>query len=140
MRPDQDSGGFKGIFARWALTFTRDNHITSYDSWFRLNADMAWSQRSAAGIVDWHWTAKTGGGALYSWDCSPAVAMMEALLPARGRCNCPFATRMLHARGGPQAKTPPARVQPHLSARAAAAGTASAPRLLRAAPRAARLG
>jgi hypothetical protein len=83
VKPDQDSGGFKGIFARWALAFTRGNHITSYDSWFRLNADMAWSQRNAAGIVGWQWTAKTGTDAPYSWDSSSAVAMMEALLPTR---------------------------------------------------------
>jgi uncharacterized protein YyaL (SSP411 family) len=83
VKPDQDSGGFKGIFARWALAFTRDNHITSYDPWFRLNADMAWSQRNAADVVGWQWTAKTGTDALYSWDCSAAVAMMEVLLPAR---------------------------------------------------------
>jgi predicted alpha-1,6-mannanase (GH76 family) len=82
-RPDQDSGGFKGIFARWALAFTRANHITSFDSWFRLNADMAWSERNAAGLVGWHWAAKTGTDAPYSWDCSAVVAMMEALLPAR---------------------------------------------------------
>ena len=57
--------------------------ITSYDPWFRLNADMAWSQRNAADVVGWQWTAKTGTDALYSWDCSAAVAMMEVLLPAR---------------------------------------------------------
>ena len=46
-RRDEDSGGFKGIFARWALTFTRDNHISRFDSWLRLNADMAWSAADA---------------------------------------------------------------------------------------------
>jgi uncharacterized protein YyaL (SSP411 family) len=84
-KPDQDSGGFKGIFARWAIAFTRQNHITSYDSWFRLNADMAWAQRNNAGIVGWRWTAKTGVDTPYSWDNSSAVAMMEALLPTHGR-------------------------------------------------------
>jgi len=78
---DQDSGGFKGIFARWALTFTRDNSISRFDSWFRLNADTAWSERNSGGVVGWDWRAKTGTGRLYSWDCSSAVAMMEALLP-----------------------------------------------------------
>ena len=82
--PDQDAGGFKGIFARWALRFARDNTISRFDSWFRLNADMAWSERNSGGVVGWDWMAKTGTGTLYSWDCSSAVAMMEALLPAHG--------------------------------------------------------
>ena len=82
--PDQDAGGFKGIFARWALRFARDNTISRFDSWFRLNADMAWSEKNSGGVVGWDWMAKTGTGTLYSWDCSSAVAMMEALLPAHG--------------------------------------------------------
>ncbi len=80
--PNQDTGGFKGIFARWAVRFARDNGITAYDSWFQRNAGAVWAHRNAKGLMGTNWTAPTGNGVLYAFDCSSAVAMMEALLPA----------------------------------------------------------
>ncbi len=79
---NQDTGGFKGIFARWAVRFARDNNITTYDDWFRGNAGAAWARRNAAGLMGTDWSAPTGKGLLYAFDCSSAVAMMEAVLPA----------------------------------------------------------
>ena len=38
--------GFKGIFSRWAVGFAHQNHITTFDPWFRLNAAAAWSHRN----------------------------------------------------------------------------------------------
>ncbi len=37
--PDQDAGGFKGVFARWALDLHAGQPHLRFDSWFRLNAD-----------------------------------------------------------------------------------------------------
>jgi len=81
---NQDTGGFKGIFARWAVRFTRDQHIVAFDPWFRRNAGAAWARRNARGLIGQDWTVPTGNGLQYSWDCSAAVAMLETLLP-KGR-------------------------------------------------------
>jgi predicted alpha-1,6-mannanase (GH76 family) len=81
---NQDTGGFKGIFARWAVRFTRDQRIVAFDPWFRRNAGAAWARRNARGLIGQDWTVPTGNGRLYSWDCSAAVAMLETLLP-KGR-------------------------------------------------------
>jgi predicted alpha-1,6-mannanase (GH76 family) len=76
-----DWGGFKAIFARYAVRFTRNAGITDFDDWFRLNAATAWAHRNRAGLVGYDWTAQTPEGRQYAWDCSSAVAIMEALLP-----------------------------------------------------------
>jgi predicted alpha-1,6-mannanase (GH76 family) len=79
----RDGGGFKGIFARWATKFTRDNHITDYDQWFQSNADAAWSHRNAAQAINEDWTAQTGDdGRLFAFDCSSAVVMLLVSPPA----------------------------------------------------------
>ena len=72
----RDGGGFKGIFARWATKFTRDNHITGYDRWFQSNANAAWSHRNASQTIDEDWTVPTGNGRLFAFDCSSAVVML----------------------------------------------------------------
>jgi predicted alpha-1,6-mannanase (GH76 family) len=74
-----NGGGFKGIFSRWAVRFTRDNHITSFDPWFRLNAETAWANRDRRGLIGQNWTRPTGHGVLFSFDCSSGVVLMEAL-------------------------------------------------------------
>jgi predicted alpha-1,6-mannanase (GH76 family) len=78
--PNKDPGGFKGIFIRWALEFTQQNGIHTFDAWFRENAAVAWSHRNAAGLVGYDWRQAPPSGILYSWDCSSAVAMLEAVL------------------------------------------------------------
>jgi len=72
-------GGFKGIFCRWAVKFVRDDHISSYDAWFQQNADAAWGQRNARGLIGQDWSAQTGSGVLLAWDCSSAVVLLEAI-------------------------------------------------------------
>jgi predicted alpha-1,6-mannanase (GH76 family) len=75
-----DTGGFKGIFARWAVGFTRDNHITAFDAWLRQNADTAWAHRNGSGLVGDDWAQQTSGAAtLGSLDCSSAVVLLLAL-------------------------------------------------------------
>ena len=69
-------GGFKGIFARWAVRFTTDNHVHEFDAWFRDNADAAWSQRNARGLMGSAWTTKTPTGRLRAFDCSSGVVMV----------------------------------------------------------------
>jgi predicted alpha-1,6-mannanase (GH76 family) len=75
-------GGFKGIFARWAVKFTRDNHVSSFAAWFRRNAEVAWKNRNAAGLISQDWSQKTGDVQLFSFDCSSAVVLLEALSSA----------------------------------------------------------
>ncbi|HZL65406.1 MAG TPA: glycoside hydrolase family 76 protein, partial [Thermoleophilia bacterium] len=75
--PDSNGGGFKGIFCRWAVTFTHDNHITSFDAWFQQNASVAWSHRDARGLMGADWSSPTPIGRLYAWDCSAAVVLMQ---------------------------------------------------------------
>jgi predicted alpha-1,6-mannanase (GH76 family) len=75
-------GGFKGIFARWAVRFTQDNRITSYDPWFRQNANSAWDHRNGHGLVGDDWSIQTANGPLVSFGCSSGVVIMEMLSPA----------------------------------------------------------
>ncbi len=81
---DDDGGGFKGIFARWAVRFTRDTGITAYDAWFKRNADVAWENRNARGTSGQDWSMPTGERTLSAFDSSSAVVMMEvsALRPS----------------------------------------------------------
>jgi hypothetical protein len=83
--PNKDPGGFKGIFARWAIWFTHTNHISAYDAWFRLNAAAAWSSRDSRNLTGWDWTAPTRATVLYAWDCSSMPAVLECLLAAPQR-------------------------------------------------------
>ena len=80
--PGQDTGGFKGIFARWAVRFARDNRVGAYDAWFRRNAGVVWVNRNARDLMGLKWDTPTSEGRLYAWDCSSGVAMLETLLPA----------------------------------------------------------
>ncbi len=75
--PDSNGGGFKGIFCRWAVGFVRDNHISSFDGWFQRNADSAWSNRDARGLMGPVWWRPTSPGLLYAWDCSSAVVLLQ---------------------------------------------------------------
>jgi predicted alpha-1,6-mannanase (GH76 family) len=74
-----NGGGFKGIFSRWAVKFTRDHHITSFDPWFRLNAQTAWANRDARGLIGQNWARPTDSGVKFSFDCSSGVVLLEVL-------------------------------------------------------------
>jgi hypothetical protein len=82
-RAGGDGGGFKGIFARWAAKFTRDNHITRYDSWFIKNAKTAWSHCNSRRVMEQDWSRQTGNGEVVAFDCSSAVVLMQSIAPDR---------------------------------------------------------
>jgi predicted alpha-1,6-mannanase (GH76 family) len=76
-----DGGGFKGIFARYAVRFTRRHRIGDYDDWFRQNAQAAWTSRNGAGLIGHDWTSPTGGASLAAFDCSSAVVLLQLTAP-----------------------------------------------------------
>ncbi len=74
--------GFKGIFSRWAVWFARQNHLATFDPWFRLNAAAVWRHRNAQGLIGPDWSQTMPTSAMDSWGASSAVVLLEAL--ARG--------------------------------------------------------
>jgi Glycosyl hydrolase family 76 len=76
----RDGGGFKGIFARYAVRFVREYGLTRFEPWFAANAAAAWSARNARGLIGQDWTVPTPNSALlFAWDCSAAVVLLEAV-------------------------------------------------------------
>ncbi len=75
----QDGGGFKGIFARYAVAFTRNHDITVFDPWFLENALAALSHQNAAGLMDEDWSQPTASSPLYAFDCSSAVVLLQQI-------------------------------------------------------------
>jgi predicted alpha-1,6-mannanase (GH76 family) len=71
--------GFKGIFSRWAVGFTRQNHIATFDPWFKLNAGAAWSRRNRQGLIGPDWSRTMPTSAMDSWGASSAVVLLEVL-------------------------------------------------------------
>jgi len=77
---NENGGGFKGIFVRYAVRFARDNHLTEFEPWFALNAAAAWSHRNAHGLMGQDWSNPTPNRRLlYSWDCSAGVVLLEVV-------------------------------------------------------------
>jgi len=95
-----DGGGFKGIFARYAVPFARRCGIAGYEAWFRQNAHAAWDRRDERGLMGQDWAAAGGGGRKgggptacrpapgrgqassrgpAAWDASSAVVLLLAL-------------------------------------------------------------
>jgi predicted alpha-1,6-mannanase (GH76 family) len=83
-----DGGGFKGIFARYAVGFARREALEECESWLRRNADAAWGRRDGLGLVgqDWARGAAAGqaapaavAGGPAAWDASSAVVLLQAL-------------------------------------------------------------
>jgi Glycosyl hydrolase family 76 len=76
------SGGFKGMFVRWASIFIRDNHVRGYGPWFRQNAAAVRSRVNAAGLMNEDWSAQTGTDPLSAFSCSSAVVLLQWYPPA----------------------------------------------------------
>ncbi len=77
--PDSNGGGFKGIFARWAVLFARANQLSAFNAWFQKNAGAAWSHRDARGLMGTEWWLPTTQGTIYAWDASSAVVLLQVL-------------------------------------------------------------
>ena len=76
---NENGGGFKGIFVRYAVRFARENHLTEFEPWFTLNAKAAWRHRDARGLIGQDWAHPTRRRLLYSWDCSAGVVLLEVV-------------------------------------------------------------
>lgn len=53
----------------------------SYNEWLAFNADMAWSNRSAANLVDSNWAGQQLSGTFESWSSAAAVQALTSLEP-----------------------------------------------------------
>jgi predicted alpha-1,6-mannanase (GH76 family) len=75
-----DGGGFKGIFVRHAVGFARRHGVAGYDEWFDRNAQAAWEQRGAQGLMGQDWAGPGGTrDDPPAWDASSAVVLLQAL-------------------------------------------------------------
>jgi predicted alpha-1,6-mannanase (GH76 family) len=75
------SGGFKGMFVRWASIFINDNHISGYTAWFQQNASSVVSHANVNGLMNENWPAQTGTGTLLAFSCSSAVVLLQWYQP-----------------------------------------------------------
>jgi predicted alpha-1,6-mannanase (GH76 family) len=75
----RDGGGFKGIFARYAVGFVARGGLTAYTPWLAGNARAAWSHRDARGLMGQDWSEPTTTGTLHAFDASSAVVLLQLL-------------------------------------------------------------
>ncbi len=71
------SGGYKGIFVRWAGMFIKRYRLTSYATWLQQNAAAVRPHANSAGLMNEDWTAQTGSGPLSAFSCSSAVVLLQ---------------------------------------------------------------
>lgn len=78
-----DGGGFKGIFARYAVPFVRRHHLGEFEGWLWLNAAAAWNRRDARGLIGEDWSSPPSAArrceSPYAWDASSAVVLLQLL-------------------------------------------------------------
>jgi predicted alpha-1,6-mannanase (GH76 family) len=75
-----DCPGFKGIFARWACKFVKDqNLVSSYGAWLDFNAKQAWTYRNSKGLMWAQWWRRTPDGFLTSWETTSGISMMNCI-------------------------------------------------------------
>jgi predicted alpha-1,6-mannanase (GH76 family) len=77
----RDGGGFKGIFARYAVLFAARNGLTDFTPWFAQNAAAAWATRDERGLMGQDWSGPTSAGTLHAFDASSAVVLLQQLRP-----------------------------------------------------------
>jgi predicted alpha-1,6-mannanase (GH76 family) len=78
------SGGYKGMFVRWATAFINRHHVAGYDAWLRQNADAVRQHVNAAGLTGEAWSQPTGNGQLSAFSCSSAVVLLQWAPAASG--------------------------------------------------------
>jgi hypothetical protein len=78
-----DGGGFNGIGVRWIARFMKDQHEqATFEPWLEKNAEAAWQARRAEDNLSWcKWQQPTPPGLRFSWGCSNAVVIMQAVRP-----------------------------------------------------------
>lgn len=81
-----DQPGFKGILTRWMAKLSALEGMEKYRSWLLKNAEAAWENRNAQGLIWTEWDQRTQDDADYSaWGCSAAVALFFQIMP--GECG-----------------------------------------------------
>jgi len=78
-----DGGGFNGIGVRWIARFVKDRHEqATFEPWLQKNAEAAWQARRRSDDLCWcKWPQPTPDGVRYSWGCSNAVVILQAVPP-----------------------------------------------------------
>ncbi len=78
-----DGGGFNGIGVRWIARYMKDcGEQATFEPWLRKNAEAAWQARRAGDDLSWcKWPQPTPEGERYSWGCSSAVTILQAVHP-----------------------------------------------------------
>ncbi len=79
-----DGGGFNGIGVRWITMFMKNQQEeATFLPWLRKNAEAAWQARREPDNLTWcAWPRPTPPGTRYSWGCSNAVVILQAVPPA----------------------------------------------------------
>ncbi|MES2440028.1 MAG: glycoside hydrolase family 76 protein [Verrucomicrobiota bacterium] len=78
-----DGGGFNGIGVRWIARYMKDQREqATFEPWLQKNAEAAWLARRESDNLTWcAWPKPTPPGLRYSWGCSNAVVIMQAVKP-----------------------------------------------------------
>ncbi len=71
---NNDAAGFKGVWARWANLFSKQD--SSFNLWLDRNANQAWNERNSGGLVCSDWTQRTSDSAVYAWECSSGASII----------------------------------------------------------------
>jgi predicted alpha-1,6-mannanase (GH76 family) len=83
------SGGYKGVFVRWAAMFVKRYKVKGYGAWLSENAAEALKHANAAGLMDEDWAQQTGAGPLSAFSCSSAVVLLQWARPAAAGAGLP---------------------------------------------------
>jgi predicted alpha-1,6-mannanase (GH76 family) len=79
-----DLPGFKGIFARYARTYTLEGHQTDLVDWMTLNANTAYNNRNSQNLIHTKWATRTGEAKpKSSFGCSTAVSLLFNTIPLK---------------------------------------------------------
>ena len=77
-----DGGGFKGIFVRYAVDYTKRHAITDLRAAGSPGTRRRpGANRNAAGLIGHDWGTPTSNGRLASFDCSSAVVLLQVTAP-----------------------------------------------------------
>ena len=75
-----DLPGFKGILSRWVGKLLNEGGQEQYREWMELNAENAWKNQNAKGLMWTLWGEKTQDTFYMPWGCSAAIAQLFAVI------------------------------------------------------------